>query len=75
MSEQSDPPSITRKVDGRGSDRGPPGYAVLIVLILVALACGAGYVLLMKLINISRDEDCLLAHRRDCGAIELPSGR
>jgi len=74
MNQQIDPSSVG-KVDGRGTDRGPPGYAVLIVLVLVALACGAGYVLLMKLINISSDEDCLLAHRRDCGAIQLPSDR
>jgi hypothetical protein len=32
-----------------------------------------GYVLLNKLADISREEDCALAHRHNCGAVEVPS--
>jgi len=59
----------------RGAERGPPTSAVLIVLALIATACIAGYFLLMKLISISRDEDCILAHRKDCAAIEVPTNQ
>jgi hypothetical protein len=59
----------TRSAGGRG----PPTSAVLIVLALIGIACFAGYFLLMKLIDVSREDDCLLAHRRDCGAIQVPN--
>ena len=55
------------------ADPAPPTSAVVVVFGLIALACVAGYFLLMKLVSVSQDEDCLLAHRRDCGAIEVPS--
>jgi hypothetical protein len=29
----------------------------------------------MKLIDISREEDCLLGGRRNCAAITVPNGR
>jgi hypothetical protein len=48
---------------------------ILVILTIIALACVGGYFLLMKLINVSRQEDCLLAGRRNCAAIEVPSGR
>ena len=31
-----------------------------------------GYLLLSKLVNISQEEDCALAHRYNCGAVEVP---
>jgi len=49
--------------------------AILVVLIAIALACVGGYFLLMKLIDVSRQEDCLLAGRRNCAPIEVPSNR
>ena len=49
--------------------------AILVVLALIALACAGGYFLLMKLIDISRQEDCLLAGRRNCAQIEVPFSR
>jgi len=51
-----------------------PG-AIFVVLAMIALACVGGYFLLMKLIDVSRQEDCLLAGRRNCAPIEVPSNR
>jgi hypothetical protein len=48
---------------------------ILVVLTLIALACVGGYFLLMKLIDVSRQEDCLLGGRRNCAPIEVPSSR
>jgi hypothetical protein len=52
-----------------------PGRFVAVVLLLIAAACVGGYFLLMKLIDISREEDCALAGRRNCAPITVPSGR
>jgi len=49
------------------SDKG-----ILIVLWTLAVALVLGYLLLNKLINISRDEDCALAGRYNCAAVEVP---
>jgi hypothetical protein len=48
---------------------------ILVMLTIIALACVGGYFLLMKLIDVSRQEDCLLAGRRNCAPIEVPSSR
>lgn len=46
---------------------------IALVLGAMAIACIAGYFLLMTLIEMGRDEDCLLAHRRNCVVpIEMP---
>jgi len=44
-----------------------------LILALVAAALVLGYLLLNKLADISRDEDCALAHRKNCAAIEMSS--
>jgi hypothetical protein len=57
--------------------------AIFVGLTIIALVCVGGYFLLMKLIdfllmkliNVSRQEGCLLAGRRNCAAIEVPSSR
>jgi hypothetical protein len=49
--------------------------AIFVALAAIALVCVGGYFLLMKLIDVSRQEDCLLAGRRNCAPIEVPSGR
>jgi hypothetical protein len=53
-------------------DQGPPATAVAAVLAIIGLACILGYFFLMKLVSISQEEDCVLAHRRDCAPIEIP---
>jgi hypothetical protein len=57
----------------RSGGKGPSNSAVLIALSLIGIASIAGYFLLMKLVDVSREDDCLLAHRYDCGAIQVPN--
>jgi len=45
---------------------------LVIVFAGLTLALVLGYLLLNKLIDISREEDCALAHRYNCGAVEVP---
>ena len=42
---------------------------------VLAIALVLGYLLLNKLADISQEEDCALAHRKNCGASEMPSNR
>ncbi len=46
-----------------GSQRGVAALAIALVL---------GYLLLNKLVDMSQEEDCALAHRYNCGAVEVP---
>jgi hypothetical protein len=46
------------------------GLAIVFAGITIALVLG--YLLLNKLVNISQEEDCALAHRYNCGAVEVP---
>jgi uncharacterized protein (UPF0297 family) len=46
---------------------------LLIVTSIATLVLG--YLLLGKPADISRQEDCLLSHRRNCASIELHSDR
>jgi hypothetical protein len=59
--------------DDSGSTLWP--FAILAILAAIALVCVGGYFLLMKLVDVSRQEDCLLARRRNCAPIEVPSKR
>jgi NADH:ubiquinone oxidoreductase subunit 3 (subunit A) len=45
---------------------------LLIVFATLAIALVLGYMLLSKLIDMSQEEDCALAHRYNCGAVEVP---
>ncbi len=59
-----------------GGDPAPSGIAVLAFFIVIAVACVGGYFLVMKLIDMSRQEDCMLSGRRNCAApIEMPADR
>jgi hypothetical protein len=46
-----------------------------IFLVALAAVLVLGYLFLDKLVNISRQEDCMLSHSRNCAAIELNSDR
>jgi len=61
--------------DNSGGDQSLPDVVVLTGLIVLAVVCVAGYFFLMKLIDISRQEDCLMAGRRNCAPIAVPSDR
>ena len=75
MNDETGSRSPLGKPHNDDSDQPLSPLAILVVLTLIALACVGGYFLLMKLIDISRQEDCLLAHRRNCAAIEVPFSR
>ena len=45
---------------------------LLVVFASLAIALVLGYLLLNKLVDISQEEDCALAHRYNCGAVEVP---
>ena len=64
---------------GKPSDRSnareapPVSNAMLgIILVAVAAAIVLGYLFLSKLMDISRQEDCMLAHNKNCASIALP---
>jgi hypothetical protein len=48
---------------------------LVVVLAAIAAALVLGYLLLNKLVDISQEEDCALAHRYNCAAVEVPSTR
>ena len=60
--------------DGAGEQPLSP-LAILVILVTIGLVCVGGYFLLLKLIDVSRQEDCLLGGRRNCAPIEVPSSR
>ncbi|MCW2243218.1 hypothetical protein [Azospirillum canadense] len=53
--------------DDRSRNAANIGVAVVVVILLVV-----GYWLINALIRQSKLEDCMLAHRRDCIAVEAP---
>ena len=61
---------------GRNGEQGPPsaGY-MLVVAMILALACFGAYFFVLKLIDMSRQEDCFMSGRRNCAPIEVPSDR
>jgi hypothetical protein len=67
--------SRSSKPPNDGGEETLSPLAILVILVTIILACVGGYFLLMKLIDVSRQEDCLLAGRRDCAPIEVPSNR
>jgi hypothetical protein len=51
--------------EGNGGQT-PSGREILFVMTLIALAVVGGYFFLMKLIDVSQQDDCFLAQRRNC---------
>jgi hypothetical protein len=75
MNDEIDSRSQSAKPrNGTGEQTLSP-LAILVILAIIALVCVGGYFLLMKLIDVSRQEDCLLAGRRNCALIDVPSSR
>ncbi|MBV9458437.1 MAG: hypothetical protein JO141_13090 [Bradyrhizobium sp.] len=67
-----DQPSSSGRRD-RNSPPPIPGPVLALILALLAVAVVLGYLLVNKLADISRDDDCILAHRKNCAAIEMSS--
>ena len=60
--------------EGRQSagDRHLSTRGLVIVLAALTTALVLGYFLLNRLVDISQEEDCALAHRYSCAAVEVP---
>jgi hypothetical protein len=69
---QSGPPHRRGPSDQLREHEAPPVSNAMLGIILVAVAAALvfGYLLLSKLIDMSRQEDCMLAHNKTCTAIE-----
>lgn len=75
MNDEARKPPRPRQPKNGGEDQELSGFGVLLIFVVLAVVCVAGYFLLMKLVDISRQEDCLLAGRRNCASIQVPSNR
>ena len=76
MADESNKPGSSGQHDGGENDeRSLSTAGVAIVLTIVVLVCIGGYFLVMKLIDVSRQEECLMAGRRNCFPAEVPAGR
>jgi hypothetical protein len=60
------PPGTPSKDDGDSETLSGP--AILVILALIALVCTGGYFFLLKMIDVSRQDDCILAHRKNCAS-------
>jgi hypothetical protein len=75
MNDEAGNRSRSGKPRNGGGEQTLSPLAIFVVLTIIALACVGGYFLLMKLVDVSRQEDCLLAGRRNCASIAVPFSR
>ena len=68
--EHGEPPARPSK-PGQENTQHLSTRGLLIVFAGLAAALVLGYLLVGKLVNISQEEDCALAHRYNCGAVEI----
>jgi hypothetical protein len=61
---------IQSREPGNGDSETLSGRAILAILTLVALTCVGGYFFILKMIDVSQQEDCFLAQRRNCAPSE-----
>jgi hypothetical protein len=71
---QSSPPPDEPRARSPHPD-GPPAIAIALLLGAMAVGLVGGYFLVMKLIDMSRTEDCLMSGRRNCAPVEIPMTR
>ncbi len=68
--EHSQPPAEPSRA-GQENARYLSTRGLLIVFAALAVAFVLAWFLLNKLVDMSREEDCALAHRYNCGAVEI----
>jgi hypothetical protein len=68
--ERGQPTSPTEPRNEANTYLSTRGLVIVFATLVIALVFG--YLLLNKLLEISQEEDCALAHRYNCGAIEVP---
>jgi hypothetical protein len=67
--ETANQPRSGAPEEGDGSET-LSGREILFIFAVIALVCVGGYFFIMKLIGISQEGDCILAHRGNCAASE-----
>jgi hypothetical protein len=74
MTKQEGQPTSPHEPGKPGAEAGQylSTRGLAIVFAGLAIALVLGYLLLNKLLDISQEEDCALAHRYNCGAVEVP---
>jgi hypothetical protein len=76
MKDESGAPAPSVEASNRGYDsRLIPDRLLAMFLAALGVALVLGFLFVNKLVDISSQEDCALAHRKNCSASELPSGR
>jgi hypothetical protein len=76
MMDESDPSRPSGEPSHRNYDSRPIPDGMLAVFVAgLVVALVLGYLFLNKLVDISREEDCALAHRKNCAASESPTDR
>jgi hypothetical protein len=66
---QNGDPGPAGEPSNRGDDDGSrpiPGGVLAVIMAILAVALVLGYLFVNKLADISHQEDCVLAHRRNC---------
>jgi hypothetical protein len=65
--DESVPPAPSGETSNRSYDVRPiPDSVLAIFLAVLAVALVLGYLFLNKMVDISRQGDCMLAHRTNC---------
>jgi hypothetical protein len=76
MKDERGPPAPSGEPSHHGYDSRPiPDRLLAIFLAVLVVALVLGYLFLNKLVDISSQEDCVLAHRKNCAASEAPADR
>jgi hypothetical protein len=69
----NDPPKTDRPGAGDDDSSFPISDAALaVILVILAVVIVVGYLFVSKLADISHEEDCILARRKNCAALALP---
>jgi hypothetical protein len=71
MQQDDQPASREPAAPGGEAEQYVSTRGLVIVFAGIAVALVLGYLLLNKLVDISQEEDCALAHRYNCGAVEV----
>jgi hypothetical protein len=73
VSDQHPTPNKPRSRSSNLSVRRVPDRAIAVFCGVLVAILVLGYLLLAKLEDDARAENCMMSHRKNCGAIEWPS--
>jgi hypothetical protein len=72
MNQEHGQPPANPSRPGQESSQHLSTRGLFIVFAGLAAALVLGYLLVNKLVDMSQEEDCALAHRYNCGAVDVP---